>query len=406
MRTESSKTFFNPVEVISLGFLWVLVVIIFAPLLTVVVSQRIDYGLHLFRAQTLANGMNLSEFLATSPIPNFLFEVLVAFTYSLLPHPDILSAAYIVALAFYLLLAVVIYWLIRAIEGRPTNYWAGGKYVLCTLVAMLVAPIFLLTPDNPYFGYIAINVYHSPTMVLLKPFAVLQFHFAITAFDFASIDRARNHWLRVAVVTVFSTLAKPSYTIVLLPALAVRAIYAYRKKEAVNWWLLVGGLVLPAVITIGAQSVFFDAGAFRLAPLAVFQEWAAQFNPKAADGLVLKFVLSILFPLVVYIMYGEQARRNRYLNFSWLCFGFGAAYTYLFVEANRVAHGNFTWSSGIALFVLFLTSLIFFLRQNRTFVVRPAFIVGITILALHLVSGIVWFQVHLIGMQDMQWNLW
>ncbi|MNL66026.1 hypothetical protein D3C87_1904350 [compost metagenome] len=53
------------------------------------------------------------------------------------------------------------------------------------------------------------------------------------------------------------------------------------------------------------------------------------------------------------------------LSLAWLCFAFGAAYTYLLAESGtRIVDGNFFWSGSTILFILFTTSMIFLLRQR------------------------------------------
>jgi hypothetical protein len=95
----------------------------------------------------------------------------------------------------------------------------------------------------------------------------------------------------------------------------------------------------------------------------------------------------------VYTLYFGEARRNIGLNLSWLAFGGGALFTYLAIEPRDWQSGNFTWSGEITLLVLFILSTAFFFRQvvaghQRR---RWALVVCATVLALHLLSGLIWY---------------
>jgi hypothetical protein len=118
------------------------------------------------------------------------------------------------------------------------------------------------------------------------------------------------------------------------------------------------------------------------APLKFMSHWAT--------GLPAKFAASTLFPLTVAALYWPTARRDTLLQFAWLCFGFGAVYSYAVVETDHWAAGNFVWSGYITLFTLFVATTIFWLRQvassegrwsTRAPVCGAAF-------ALHVMSGL------------------
>ena len=83
-----------------------------------------------------------------------------------------------------------------------------------------------------------------------------------------------------------------------------------------------------------------------------------------ANHLGTKFVLSLLFPVGVYVLYFREARTSLRLNLSWLAFLVGASFTYLVAEKKRVLDGNFTWGAQVALFVLFVESVALVVRST------------------------------------------
>src|SRR5207248_602892 len=132
------------------------------------------------------------------------------------------------------------------------------------------------------------------------------------------------------------------------------------------------------------------------APLKVYSLYSSWLLPK--------FILSILFPLTVYLLYFRRATQDFALNLSWLIFLIGSFYAYFLAESGpRFDAGNFGWGAQIALFILFVWSVKFLIRQE---IATRGECVGATkrskrcvtcIMAfgLHLVSGFGWYVVYL-----------
>ncbi|MBI5669443.1 MAG: hypothetical protein HZC41_15675 [Chloroflexi bacterium] len=366
-----------------------LVIVLFAPPLLVVVNQYNDYGAHLGFVRGLLVQGDWQLFLAR--VPHFLFHALVLVVYRLLPNLG--AAGFIVALLLYVALALALYDVLRRLLGPADTRDRTLFYMLVTVVTMLVMPINLFTPDHPYHGYIATNVYHNPTIAALKPLAVLLFGIAALAFDARPSPVVWYRALGLAAITILSMLAKPSYILILLPALLLLMLHYRLLRRRMDWRLLFLGVILPGALMLGVQALLFDASAIVFAPLAFF------YLQGVMDGLLLKLLLSILFPLAVTLAHFRAAARSAPLLLAWLSFVFGVALTYLFAEANRAGHGNLTWSGQIGAFILFLAALVFWLRQNRLLsfsdvpnvTLSPAFVTTGALLVFHLISGLLWY---------------
>src|ERR1044072_3407142 len=152
------------------GFLLLTIAAIFVPLVWIVTQHPLsDYGGHLaFTEQMIAEGR--------IPVPNFLFEVLVAAILGLLPGLAFGTAGLVVALVSYLALGSILYVYLRA-ELKLSGHILIAV-VLCgvlTLALLTVQPVSLFSPGQFYLGYLAINPSHTPTMTVMKPFALLVF---------------------------------------------------------------------------------------------------------------------------------------------------------------------------------------------------------------------------------------
>lgn len=350
-----------------------------------------DYAVHLTYALRLMQG-DATMFEA---VPNVLYHVSGLLPYYAMPGLGGVAdaLAYGSVLHYGLLLAIAFIWLYAL---APRAVWL---LPLATIGLLLVAPLFFLTPENLYFGYQAPNVYHNPTMIPLRPTALLLFIAALAAFTPPPSGWWR--WVRIplaALLTLACILAKPSYLMILLPALALVTLFRLLRRQPIDWWLLLGGIVLPAVAILGYQALIFTRGSIAWEPGRTFWEWSIHYDAGADDDLLLKLLLSIAFPLVVYALYWRTAWRNLMLNLAWLSFFAGVVYGYLLVDPGEIAAGNLIWNTQIGVFVLFAASLAFWLAQWRGWrnwrKLLPFVVCGV-VFGLHVLAGLHWYQLHL-----------
>ena len=117
---------------------------------------------------------------------------------------------------------------------------------------------------------------------------------------------------------------------------------------------------------------------------------------KLSNQLLLKFVLTILFPLSVLMLYWKEAIRDRYYNIGLLLFAVGAIQSYLLAEDGlRMFAGNFFWSGQLGLFLWFVVSMRFVLKKIFSNTPQPRQSMKLAAIyaafTLHVVSGLVWY---------------
>ena len=356
-----------------------------------------DYLVHLDYTLQLLRG-DLGTVLPL--VPNILYHVSAFVPYYLNDGMGVVDALIVGNLPWYGLLLLVAFLWLRRYEGRALLLVA-----LTSLALLLVAPLAFFTPENLYFGYLTPNVYHNPTMIPLRPTSLLLFIAAVAAFRPTAADwPAWVRWGRIPLVALLTwacILAKPSYLMILLPALALLTLYRMVRKQAIDWPLLLGGIVIPAGVILGVQALTFTRGAIAWEPVRTFWEWSLHYDPNADTGLLLKWLLSVAFPLAVYALYWRTAYRSLMLNLAWLCFVIGVLYAYLLVDTGEVAAGNLVWNAQIGTFVLFAASAAHWLRHWRMWSGwqdwrgwLPFVICGLLLVA-HVLAGLHWYQLHL-----------
>jgi hypothetical protein len=328
---------------------------------------------------------------------HILFQLLLIGVSGLLPI-GLSGAAILVAVVVYTITALILYRMIRAaLAGTgwlPSLVSAG-----VALALLLVTPVTLLTlPEhNLYFGYVGINVLHNPTMVMLKPFALLLFAVTIHLLSHRLRVTARTVAL-VVLLILLSVIAKPNFVLVLLPTLLVVVAYRFYRRERADLKTVILLLIVPMIVVLALEYVFMyifidsqngGGGGILFAPLLTIYVYDRQ-----VALLPIKFLLSILFPLTVTLLYRQQAFKDLSLRLAWLIFVIGAAQMYLFAEGgDRLRDGNFWWSAQIGLFILFVASALFWLRHFRD---QPGWRgrVCLIVFLLHVICGILFYALQ------------
>lgn len=356
-------------------------------------SDAGDFPAHARFAQEIAETGRVT-------IPHFFYEASLIAVHALRPAESWRTAAIIVSMATVLITtALLIQWIVEIVP--PSN-------VPLRLAAALVLPLALLTVQpilpwgplerDPWFvGRFPANQYHNPTTLLSRPVALALFGFGIAA--------AFGPWRRglavagCAALVLVSGLIKPSFLMAFLPAVGLLAVVNWKQAD---WKLLILGLAIPTACLLAAQFALRylvradDGVSIVYAPLVVL----GLYGPTDPATLGTRLVASVLFPLIVTILFLPQAVRDRRVILGWLVFAVGISWGYLFAETGgKVSSGDFLWSGQLAAFLLFAITAMFLLQQLVAAPLNPHRgwtygRVGLctVLLAWHMVSGVRHFQ--------------
>ncbi|MBA4376266.1 MAG: hypothetical protein C0401_08865 [Anaerolinea sp.] len=376
-----------------------------------------DYPSHTYFAFTLAT-------LGYVDIPHYLYEQLVLVVRALLPinyiaviNTDLMLkvakhsyelASIIVLVVFYCLLAFLLYNRLR--QGREGEAYHRYKWVDVCLVMglLLIAPINLFTLNNHqlYLGYIAMNVYHNPTVTLLKPLALLLFWVSMDKLD---KDANFLDYVFIVFLTILATMTKPNYILCFLPATGVLLFKAWISKQKINSRYLILGVYLPALAILVIQYLLRYLGSPDEGIIFAPFQGMLHYDLTIA-GLVAKFFLSIAFPLVMLVLNFKSLSRVPRFQAVWLAFLMSVILTYGFAETGDAANnGNFSWGSQVTLYILWVESFFFFLEQVKaagfkTLLNKIRLLAPFGLAALHLASGVVWYVLEY-AQPQMWWGI-
>jgi hypothetical protein len=307
---------------------------------------------------------------------HFLFHLLTAVVHMI--GISWLQANFVVQMAARVGLAAIILTLFRRSLGgsnRPARVAAGIAMTMAVMAASAVS--FPSWPrGNYYLGYLVPNIYVSQTFVVLQPLAALTFVEAVRVFFGAAGRRTGGQLLTMGALALVSTLAKPSFVMVLLPSVAVLLVATFkgdvlRSRRVV---LAFVALVVPALAGmlwiylstyLAVQGLHVSEGSgVRIAPFEVMGYFEGLFTSRVGLWLGGKFLLSLLFPAAVALAYRRRVGGDPRCRLAWLQFAFGAIFVYFFAEAPAFQAGNFVWSGDIAIFILFLVSALVLVEET------------------------------------------
>jgi hypothetical protein len=322
---------------------------------------------------------------------------------TIFPEFSFQIAAFLTAILFYVFLGQLIFNRVKQENAALPQGMALALCMATPIVLELVAPIniFTLLNKDLYIGYVGINDYHNPTIVLLKPLSLLLFWFVLDKLSPPSTPtKDSRNGLFLAILSALFLLAinlftKPNFIMCFLPALWIVAILLRIRKERVNWWLLLLGMTIPAVLLLFLQYsltyVTDPSSGIAFAPLQSMLIYIP-----SVPGLVFRLILSFLFPLVMLICFPRDVVNEKRLLVAYIAFFFGLLYSCLLEETGtRATHGNFWWGAEVTLFILFVELVLFLFRKYASALKSRGrdwrLWLASSVLLLHFFCGILWY---------------
>lgn len=297
------------------------------------------------------------------------------------------------SVAFIILRSLLTRW---KITEKPVLWFA----LAITLIIMTIGPIFIFTyPQRMFVGYISPNRYDSPTYILFKPFVILMF--------WGIIDNLFEKWdwkksILMCLAVVCATLSKPNFTLTIIPAVGLLLLFYLKKLKKVNWLYLIFAIGVPAFVVLLGQFVINYTGdrgdRLVLDPFRSILHYVPNLYVEAAFIL-----LSILFPLMVTIMNWKDVKGRVDFRLAWINFAIALVIGLVLTEEINATNNN-SWNSPmIAVFLLFLVTIIYYAegvvthyRANKKWLMKREILPAV-VLVLHFVCGVIYYVATLLN---------
>jgi hypothetical protein len=317
------------------------------------------------------------------------------------------TAAGIVLTTAFALTAIVMYQLLARSSGtRGHGFWP----LFLTGVLLTVSAIYLpFFNRNVYLGQGSPNIWHNPTFLASRPWALL----AVWSLTAAAAAESRKVGAALLAGSSFALLVgaalKPSFAVVFIPAVYLYLLITRRWRYLIPTSLA----LLPTMILLMIQ--FLTAYAAGPAPATLSTEAGRLYlNDRIQFGFLavwrryttnvpVSIALALAFPASVLIFRFRQAVRRPALVLAWLSTAIGIAQFAMLAEVSRMNQGNFGWGYYLAMHVLFVFSAVEYTvwlsgwRQERVRG-RLGIIASSVILLLHFSSGVYYLARVLSGL--------
>lgn len=347
----------------------ILTVVCFSPILSINAFAEQDFLSHLYWVQTANFSGNFQDI-----PPHFVFHLAAIILHKIIPTLTLERAAFWVVLIAQVGTVLGLYALFRFLDSRSEDDKRLDLiYGAFALALMFAGPItyFLNSMSMPRTSpYLYPNTYHSPTMIVLRAFAVWLFVMLVTVPPKWS-KRVILHLIGIVVLLILGSFSKPNYTLVIMPAyLCILGIRFLRDRQISRNAIVVGAtLFISTIIIMGWQyaAVFNPESANVIAQedSEIIVRWFGLYRMWGISYWVAlcAWFVSTIFPLSVYILYIRKAWRDDSLNLAWIALFGAVAMALLFIEVPRTGHGNFVWGGQITNLILFGASASFLMRQ-------------------------------------------
>lgn len=297
-------------------------------------------------------------------------------------------------------------------RNLPGKEWladvlTGTVAVSLFFVSMVYPPTGIYLPGikYKYLGVFTANPFHNATYMAARPFAILAF---FKYGELLSVYEQKNAWkehgrdyILFALYLLLATMAKPSFTIVMVGAAGILMVWRMLRSKFRNFlptiWL--GVCFIPTFIDLLYQfrGVFVPQEGQEGGIGFTFGHVWLQY----CNNIPLAIGLAVGFPLLVLLLNYKHLRRDSIYRFSWQVYvmSFLMAF-FLYEKGFREMDFNFSWGYMYGIFFAFVGALLVLLRATvKADTGKKKAVIALQWLAYlwHLVCGLYYFWGFLQG---------
>lgn len=267
-----------------------------------------------------------------------------------------------------------------------------------------------------YIGYQAPSIWHNSTYIVMKLFALVSLYLYMTISKKYSKEFSVRNAVLFAVLLAVTTSVKTSFAFAFAPAAFLFLIIDCINKTPIKKVLLAALTVIPTLAIILFQEVvLFGENTGN----SIEVEFGYTLYLRAGNP-ALTMILSALFPVMVFLFNiipvlkdtvedfkrKDAGMTHKEFLFSWTMWTVGALELMFLKETGtREKDGNFSWGYDFCLFVLFIVSGVYFIKNIKddkflagNKILKTIYaVIGGGILSYHVYCGIYFFVNLLLG---------
>lgn len=263
-------------------------------------------------------------------------------------------------------------------------------------ISMLYPPkgIYLPGIKYNYLGVFTANPFHNATYMAARPFAILAFLWYARLLDEyeEGWKGKEKDYILFSVFLLLATMAKPSFTIVLVGTAGLIMVWRLVKSKFKNFvpTIQLGICFLPTFADLLYQfkGVFVpDEGEEGGIGFCFGTIWRLY-----CDNIPLAIGVAIGFPLLVLLLNYKELKKNTIYRFSWQLYLMSFAMAFFIYEKGfRAPDFNFSWGYMYGIFFSFVGALLVLVKATAQ-KKRPVLLTMQWLAYLwHLVCGLYYF---------------
>lgn len=312
---------------------------------------------------------------------------------------------------------VAVKWVLNQVALKDLQQsWGKGSWFAGVFLSLVSLSLFFVSMVYPpgeiylpgiirdYLGVFSGNPYHNATYMAARPFAILAFYQYARLLEryeqgysgkWSGGDRGvdMKEYLLFSLSLLLSTMAKPSFTIVLVGAAGLLMVFRLLRSRFRNFkptvWL--GLCFIPTFLDLLYQysGVFVPQdGAEGGIGFTFGEVWA-----RYCENIPLAIGLAVGFPILVFLLNFKELKNNSLYRFSWQIYWMGFAMAFFLLEKGfRQWDFNFCWGYMYGIFFAFIGALLVLIKATAG--KKHPFLLALQWLAYgwHLICGIYYFS--------------
>ena len=292
------------------------------------------------------------------------------------------------------------------------TYWlfakrvSEGKKIFAFLISfalLFFASIYVpVLYPHYYIQTFVTQPWHNITYIGMRFFAIWTMYAFFEVYENYLNGIRVVDWISIATPLLLATAIKPNFLLAfsftLLAVLILDFVKNFFDKQKFFNMVKMGTTVFPACLALLLQAVILygptEEGA---AESGLVLTWGATLLEGGILPLVMKIVCGLSFPIMIYVL--GRKRLDKQERFVYLMYLITFIQVHMLGESGaRATHGNFTWGIYNSAYILWIYTIAFFMEHySMKTNDRGVCVIGWGVLALHLISGLVYFLLLLVG---------
>lgn len=279
-------------------------------------------------------------------------------------------------------------------RGWPAGLCVSIVAVGLFFVSMVYPPTGLYLPGIKYnyLGVFTANPFHNATYMAARPFAILAFLWYVKLLDSYEKGADKKDYICFSIFLLIATMAKPSFTIVLVGTAGLIMLYRLFRSGFKNFknTILLGLTFVPTFVDLLYQyrGVFVpEEGAEGGIGFCLGSIWRLY-----CDNIPLAVGLAAGFPILVLLLNWQELKKNTLYRFSWQLYLMSFIMTFFLYEKGfRAPDFNFSWGYMYGIFFAFFGAATVLLRAVAAGKKRIFITLQSLALLWHLTCGLYYF---------------